>query len=318
MRNFLNKKPIFILAPMVGNSGYSWRKLARKYGSDLCYTEMVHSETFINSKSDIFNNRWYKTDETDRPLVIQICGNDPKIMSHVASKVESVCDMIDINFGCPQKVAKRGHYGAYLQEDWDLTSKIINSVSSSINLPLSCKIRIFEDFEITRKYSEMIQNSGCNFLVVHGRTRNQRGKNSGLASWDHIKFIKESLRIPVISNGNIIYYKNLQEALDYTKADGIMVGETHLYNPLIFKNIKKSVFEILNEYFEICFKSRDENLSEIKSHTFKLLHKILKKNKEFYKKIGESQSLNELKNNIDSIKEFSNSNIYPEPYIRDN
>ncbi|KAI5179537.1 tRNA-dihydrouridine synthase 1, partial [Pancytospora epiphaga] len=196
-------KPWKFLAPMVSNSDEAYRRLAKRYGADLCYTEMVHCKNYNTGKKNPTNNYWYTTSPEDRPLVVQICGNDPDTMLETCLSVQSVCDAIDINFGCPQEIARKGHYGAFLMDDMPLIKKIVTHISSNISIPLFCKIRVFPLITQTVEYAKMLEESGCALLVVHGRTREQRGQNSGLASWEHIRAVKAQLSIPVIANGNM-------------------------------------------------------------------------------------------------------------------
>lgn len=249
--NYLNTlpKPWKILAPMVGNSEKPYRILALKHNADLVYTEMVNCKAFNKNRCDPKNNQWYTTG--DRPLVIQICGDNVEEMVKTCLTVQDYCDAIDINFGCPQEIAKKGHYGSFLQDEWDLIERIVTGCSQAINIPLFCKIRIFESVEKTVEYAKMYERAGCSLLAVHGRVREQKGINSGLASWEHIRAVKEALKIPVIANGNLIYNKNIKECYEFTKADGVMIAEPHLYNPCIFCEEPKNSLEILEEFLEI-------------------------------------------------------------------
>lgn len=277
MHEFFRNGPLMVLAPMYKNCGLAYRTLSRKYGANLCYTEMVHTQKFLQAKN---KKRWLD-DFIDSPLIVQICGNDPCVMRKAAEHFTSAL-AVDVNFGCPQLIAKRGNYGVYLQNDWQLTSEIIKRLSS-LERPVTCKIRIFDDDRRTIDYARMIEMSGCKMLAVHGRTREQRGPNTGLANWDAIKLVKEQLGIPVISNGNILCRKDITDCLSFTKCDGVMVAETHLYNPLIFSGENKSSFEILNEYFDLCDETTP--MYEIKSHTHKILHKAFDQHESYKNKI---------------------------------
>ncbi|KAG5859246.1 dihydrouridine synthase [Encephalitozoon hellem] len=266
-------RPYFAVAPMVGNSEEAWRRLSKRYGANIFYTEMVHCESFLRGSRNPVRNQWYTTSPEDRPLVIQICGNSPETMLEAALIMQDHCDAIDINFGCPQRVARKGNYGAYLQENWGLTERIVKVLSTNLSVPVFCKIRVFKSVEKTVEYAKMIERAGCSFLAVHGRTRDQKGESMGLASWDHIRAVKEALAIPVLSNGNIMVHDDIWRCLEYTKCDGVMVGESHLYNPLIFTGENKPCLEIIGEYLDICMKfPGSADVGHVKSHIFKLLY----------------------------------------------
>lgn len=286
-------KPTYILAPMVNNSGLAYRKLAMRYNSHLTYTEMVHCKVFNTTRSDPRNNRWYNIGAQDFPLVIQICGNDPDEMLKTAKQIQDYCDAIDINFGCPQNIAKSGFYGAFLQKDLLLTKKIIETLVENTKVPIFCKIRIFKDIAKTVEYAKMIEAAGCSLLVVHGRTIDQKGINTGLADLNQIKAVKKALQIPVIANGNVRYQTDIDYVLKETGCDGIMVAESHLHNPLIFSSTKKSCFSILHDYFDLC-KEIKTKMQEIKSHTFKILHNVLSVYTNYRERIQNAKALNEV------------------------
>jgi tRNA-dihydrouridine synthase 1 len=319
------RTPKKIVAPMVSNSDLAYRLLSRRYGADICYTEMVHVESFLRSNSDPQRNIWYHTNGEDRPLVIQICGNNPEKMLQVAKKLELYCDAVDVNLGCPQPIAKRGQYGAFLQENWALIRKIVGTLSHGLKVPVFCKMRVFEDVGKTIEYAKMIEESGCSVLAVHGRTRGQLGENTGLASWIHIKRVKENLKIPVIANGNILFPGDIEALIKFTGCDGVMVAETHLYNPLIFSDVQKTSLEILLEYIAICKSNyRSIKMIEVRSHTFKILHAILTFLPDYREAIGASKTLDqilsvvmEISDRVESMsKEGYDVPLYPYPRVR--
>lgn len=134
-------KPPVIMAPMVNQSELAFRLLCRKIsGNRVCYSPMINSRQFINSKK--YREEMFQTTEADRPLIAQFCGNDPEILTQAGKFVQDHCDGIDLNFGCPQKIAKRGRYGAFLLEDADLLERIVKKMSSELKVPISCKIRL--------------------------------------------------------------------------------------------------------------------------------------------------------------------------------
>ncbi|RVD92066.1 trna-dihydrouridine synthase [Tubulinosema ratisbonensis] len=317
----IKKKKVKILAPMVNYSDLAYRILARKYGADICYTEMVNTEVFLRNKCNPEKNQFFYYAEEDRPLVIQICGNKPQRMLEVALILQSYCDAIDINFGYPQNIAKRGNYGAFLENDWGLIKEIVKLLSSKLRVPLFCKIRIFEDKEKTLKYAKLFEENGCKLLVVHGRTKEQRGVNTGMADWNVIKEIKSVLNIPVISNGNILYHSDIQKCLDYTNCDGVMVAETHIYDPSIFTNQKIECFTIFKEYISL-LKKYQNDMSLFRNHFFKMFHKILEKLPHFREEIHKVKCLEEGEIFVDKIEnEFKSifeelDDLFLQPRIR--
>lgn len=318
------KKPWKFLAPMVGNSEKHYRKLARRHGADLCYTEMVNCKVYNKCKCKPTKNQWYSTDDEDRPLVVQICGDNPEEMAITCKNIEKHCDAIDINFGCPQEIAKKGHYGSFLQDEWDLVEKIVKTCAESIQIPLFCKIRVFDSIEKSVEYAKIFERAGAKLLAVHGRTREQKGANTGLASWDHIKAIKNALTIPVVANGNLLYYEDIQTCYEYTNVDGVMSAEPHLFNPCIFCANPKNSIELFDEFLEIIKNDlQDVEYGSLKSHTFKIFSSVFSKYPELRAKVDKIKGIDEYFEFSDFIKEqisigkLSKEDLLMKPYIRE-
>lgn len=298
-----------MLAPMVNNSEEAFRILVKRYGCDICYTEMVHCRIFNESNAKADKNMWYTTREGDKPLIIQVAGNDPGEILEVCLKVQDKCDAIDINFGCPQEIARKGHYGSFLMDDWDLIKRIIKTLSKEISVPLFCKIRVFESIEKTVEYAKMIEASGCSLLAVHGRTREQRGQATGYVSFKHIKAVKEALSIPVISNGGVLENKDIESALELSGADGIMFGEPILFIPTICSTIPKTNIEIFEEYLTIVKDVNDSASNKhMKSHAFKMLKPILDEFPDLRAVLGKCRTIENYEDFIEHVKSLNPSN----------
>ncbi|CAD6588285.1 MAG: hypothetical protein ASARMPRED_003449 [Alectoria sarmentosa] len=257
--------PKMILAPMVDQSEFAWRMLTRSFMSPeawkslLAYTPMIHSRMFTETPK--FRDHHFQPTRSglatpprndlekptadlyldghpkiDRPLFVQFCANEPDALLEAARYVEPFCDAIDLNLGCPQGIARRGNYGAFLQEDWDLIYKLINKLHLNLDVPVTAKMRILESKEKTLEYAQMILSAGASVITVHGRHRDQKGHKTGLADWSVLRYLRE--RLPqdtvIFANGNVLRHEDIHKCLEETHADGVMSAEGNLYDPTIF------------------------------------------------------------------------------------
>lgn len=264
-------------------SALPWRMLSRKHGAQLCYTPMFHARLFASDPS--YRNKEFTTCPEDRPLIVQFCGNEPDTVLAAAKLVEDKCDAIDLNLGCPQNIAKKGFYGSYLQDEWDLISSIVKHLHENLKVPVTCKIRIFPEVEKTIRYAKMLQDSGCQLLTVHGRTRDQKGHNTGLADWDQIKAVKEALSIPIFANGNIIFPEDIERCLQYTGVDGVMTAEGNLYNPAIFYPSLPLAHEMAADYLDLVEKYPCSPCN-VRGHMFKIFKPMVQVHTRFRKELG--------------------------------
>lgn len=123
---------------------------------------------------------------------------------------------------------------------------------SSLDVPISAKLRLCQPVDKTRELAQRLQNQGASWITLHARTVSARRRRQGPADLSVVKDLKSHLDIPVISNGNVRAFSDLQANLDYTAADGLMVGETLLDNPCLFANVVPDPFEISLEYLNLC------------------------------------------------------------------
>lgn len=172
----------------------------------------------------------------DRPLIVQFCAHDPSDLLAAARHVEPFCDAVDLNLGCPQGIARKGRYGSFLQDEPEVIYKLINTLHENLSIPVTAKIRIKETKEQTLEYARMMVSAGASILTVHGRRREQKSHNTGLADWTYIRYLRENLPpdTVIFANGNILGHADLARCLEATGADGVMSAEGVLSDPTLF------------------------------------------------------------------------------------
>ena len=196
----------------------------------------------ISSKGIFYNDektlKLMNMKNEKKPIAIQIFGSDIEAIRCATKFVSEYADIIDINMGCPApKVVKNGD-GSKLLLNLDLVGKIVETVVKNSNgVPVSVKIRKGWNKEnvVAVKAARIIESAGASMLTIHGRTRDEY--YSGNVDLDIIKEVKESVRIPVIGNGDIIDEKSAVKMFEYTGVDGIMIGRGALGNPWIFNKL---------------------------------------------------------------------------------
>ncbi|RCK66639.1 tRNA-dihydrouridine(16/17) synthase [NAD(P)(+)] [Candida viswanathii] len=326
-------KPKTILAPMVDHSELAWRILSRRYGADLCYTPMFHAKLFATQekyRASMWCEGLDGNKDLDRPLVVQFCANDPEYLLTAAKMIEDQCDAIDLNLGCPQGIARKGKYGAFLMDDWDLIHKLISNLHDNLKIPVTAKIRIYDDYEKSLEYAKMVLDAGAQFITIHGRTREMKGQNTGLANWKILKYLRDNLPKDQVffANGNILYPSDLQRCEDEIACDAVMSAEGNLYNPGTFwtkdNDIEKQfprVDKLLREYFEIVRENEKSFASRhaMKSHMFKLLYPFLEVHKELRPIIGKTSIHNSFEDWDKVVKQVEEivAEIYAKPDIKE-
>jgi tRNA-dihydrouridine synthase B len=250
-----------LLAPMAGISDFPMRSLCQEYGAGLTTSEMITSKTHLwdTTKSSF---RFKKTNNTNIPHSIQIVGSDPKQMAESAQMaVDAGAEIIDINMGCPAKKVCKKLAGSALLDDEQLVRNILSHVVGAVSVPVTLKIRTgtHPEKRNAKTIGQIAEASGIQMLTIHGRTRACRFL--GQAEYDTIAEVVQSIKIPVIANGDIKDLASARKVLDYTKAAGIMVGRGVQGQPWL---IKALVCETQNQaYTEPGF---DEKILIIQKH----------------------------------------------------
>lgn len=245
-----------LLAPMAGITDNPFRRLCSQFGAGLTVSEMVIS----NSDLQHHPRTLKKTDYTGETGLrsVQILGTEPKQMAAAARlNQDRGAQIIDINMGCPAKKVCSVAAGSALLKDEGLVEKILTAVVSAVDAPVTLKIRTGWDTASKNalNIARIAEDCGIQALTIHGRSR--ACKFEGNAEYDTIKQVKNSVRIPVIANGDIDSAEKARQVLDFTGADAIMIGRAALGKPWIFRELRTKLSGD-NEFLPI-------SLSEIKA-----------------------------------------------------
>ncbi len=231
-----------LLAPMAGYTDSPFRRIARLFGAGMVFTELLSADGIVRQNKKTLDLLTITPHE--RPIGIQIFGNDPIIMQEAACRLLSHNpDCIDINCGCcAPKVCNSGK-GAGLLKDVELLHRIASAVVRSVSIPVSAKIRL--GFTTgTQNYMEVVdalQQAGVAFITVHGRTRDQY--YSGKADWDKIAAIVQRAKVPIVGNGDIASYMDALNKLQTSGCSAVMIGRAALGNPWIFSGTTPTIKE---------------------------------------------------------------------------
>ena len=308
-----------IFAPMAGVSNISFRTIIKEMGAGLIYSEMISTMgiKYGSQKTiDLIN-----FNETERPISIQIFGNDVDSFVEAAKYIEDNYhpDIIDINMGCPvPKIALKSQAGSALLKNPDKIYEIVKKVVENTNTPISVKIRSgWDENSINAvEVAQKIEQAGASLIAIHARTRSQG--YSGKANWNIIKQVKENVSIPVIGNGDIKTIYDAKKMIDETKCDAIMIGRATLGNPWFIKECVEYIennkiidpptntekIDMIEHHYELLKKytSEKQALLEIRMHALWYI-KGLPNIKEYKNKITSCKTEQEFKNLLNEIRE---------------
>jgi tRNA-dihydrouridine synthase B len=250
-------KPLYVLAPLAGFTDLPFRSVVKKFGADLTVSEMISSNALAFGSARTI--KMLERSPNEDPYSVQIAGAEVDVVQKAVEylNTQDDIDIIDFNCGCPvPKIVGHGS-GSSLLRDLPQMGRLIETIKKHSNkTTTSVKIRLGFEEKNHLEIARIVEESGADFIAVHGRTR--AGKFKAEVDYDAIAEIKETLSIPVIANGDIDSFEKAQWVLQHTKADGVMIGRGAVGSPWIFHQLKTGSaeidpmvkYEIIMEHFD--------------------------------------------------------------------
>jgi len=303
--------PRFICAPMVDQSELAFRMLCRRYGCTLAYTPMIHSRNFANDAK--YRKQNFSTCPTDRPLFAQFCGDDASTLVAAARQIPaSEIDGVDLNCGCPQGIARKGHYGSFLLTEKDLLENIVRRMDTELPHPVTVKMRLItgdEDLQQTLNLASTLVAAGASALCVHGRTKEMKGQHTGPCNWDAITAIRRRIgNVPIVANGGLETYEDCLRCLEHTGCAAVMSSEGLLEKPSLFAGPAGSYTtgsllqeDLSLEYVELA-KLYGSSHRQVKAHLFHFMYAGFQLHQDMRPALGSSKTLDEMAVVMNSLK----------------
>lgn len=306
IKNFSLSYPLLILAPLSNYSDNGMRVLSKKFGASLTYTGMISSYHII--KNSIID---FKILPEERPIAIQIFGDNEDVIEKAVIVLNDFADIIDINFACPSNKIINSKSGGFLLKDIEKIKKILYKALNVSKVPLSVKIRsgFKSEDDSYLEVGKICEELGVSFLTIHPRS--VTSGFYGDVNIEITKNLKRNINIPVIHSGEVKDYLKAKEIFEKTKCDGIMIGRKAIGNPWIFSNIKNYLLKgkiplkvSLSERIKV-IKEHMNILSSLYQESF-----VIKQMKlhipHYLKGYPGINKLNKLLNGVKSIKELIN------------
>jgi nifR3 family TIM-barrel protein len=227
-----------ILAPMAGISNSAFRLTVKEFGAGVVCAEMISDNGIVTRNAKTMNMLYI--DEQEKPMSLQIFGSNPETLVEAAKFVDqnTTADIIDINMGCPAPKITKNMAGSRWLLQPEKIYEMVSAVVKEVNKPVTVKMRTgWDDSTIYAvENAQALEEAGAAAVALHGRTREQHYE--GLANWDIIRQVKESVSIPVIGNGDITTPQIAKQRLDETGVDAVMIGRAALGDPwMIYRTV---------------------------------------------------------------------------------
>ena len=225
-----------VLAPMAGVTDRPFRQLCRHFGAALAPAEMLSADQRLWGSTK--SQRRMDHDGEPEPRVVQLVGSDPAQLAQAARvNVDLGARIIDINMGCPAKKVFNRYCGSALLADEALVERILTAVVRAVPVPVTLKIRTGTDpmRRNAPRVAAIAQACGIKALTIHGRTRSDMFR--GAAEHDTLRATRASVNLPLIANGDVDSAMSARAVLDFTGAEGVMIGRAAQGAPWIFRDV---------------------------------------------------------------------------------
>ena len=275
-------KPIYALAPLAGFTDLPFRSVVKKFGVDLTVSEMISSNALIHNSKKTY--RMLEKAPIENPYSIQIAGSDLEVIKRAVEIINTREDVtgIDLNCGCPAPKVVNNLQGSSLLTDLPQMSKVIETIKKYSNKEYtSVKFRLGFNEKNHVEIAKICEESGADYIAVHGRTR--AGRYKAAVDYDALAEINQMVSIPMFANGDIDTPQKAKWVQEYTGAVGVMIGRAAVGKPWIFRQIKEGMAEPTPELIkEVVL----EHFDQMITHYDKYGAIIFRKNLHSYSKAG--------------------------------
>jgi len=274
--------PLYFLAPLAGFTDLPFRSVVKKFGVDLTTSEMISSNALVHQSKKTY--KMLEKSPIENPYAIQIAGSDLDVIKRAVEIINARDDVtsIDLNCGCPAPKVVNNLQGSSLLTDLPQMAKVIETIKKYSNKEYtSVKFRLGFNEKNHEEIARISEESGADYIAVHGRTR--AGRYKAAVDYDAIAEVKQAVGIPVIANGDIDTPAKVKWVLEYTGANGVMIGRAAVGKPWIFKQIKEGMEEPTPELIkEVVL----EHFDQMIAHYDKYGAIVFRKNLHSYSKAG--------------------------------
>ncbi len=290
--------PVYALAPLAGFTDLPFRSVVKKFGVDLTISEMISSNALIHQSAKTY--RMLEKSPIENPYSIQIAGSDLGVIRRAVEIINEREDVtaIDLNCGCPAPKVVNNLQGSSLLTDLVQMGKVIETIKKYSNKEYtSVKFRLGFNEKNHEEIARICEESGADYIAVHGRTR--AGRYKAAVDYDAIAQIKQSVSIPVLANGDIDSPAKAKWVLEHTRADGVMIGRAAVGKPWIFKQIKEGMDEPSSALIkEVVL----EHFDQMIAHYDRYGAILFRKNLHSYSKVG-YEGASAFRNEINRIED---------------